>query len=159
MALTIDALKGLYEKLGGTDFGDVTTIPEAIDKVTEVAEGGGGDTYETVAEIAVGTMESGGEQMPGLYIYSDSEAVAPALDENETYYLNTAENESNSVVIDIDTTTLRFNASTGEGLPTPLDTDKDMYVMQWAGNGLFFAADTDAISNTTVRILKKVSGG
>lgn len=42
MALTVEALKGLYEKLGGTDFGDVTTIPEAIDKINEVAEPGGG---------------------------------------------------------------------------------------------------------------------
>lgn len=42
MALTIESLKGLYEKLGGEDFGNVTTIPEAIDKVAEVAEGGSG---------------------------------------------------------------------------------------------------------------------
>ena len=119
--------------------------------------GGSGDTYETVAEIEVGHMQSGGEEMPGVYIYSDSEAVAPALNENETYYLNAADNESNSVVIDLDAITLRFNASTGEGLPTPLDTDKKMYVIQWAGNGLTFVSDTADISNTTVKILKKVS--
>lgn len=44
MALTIDALKGLFKKLGGSDsgFAGVNTIPEAIDKVTSVASSGGG---------------------------------------------------------------------------------------------------------------------
>ena len=53
MALTIDALKGLFKKLGGSDsgFAGVNTIPEAIDKVTSVASSGGGGSLPTPGAV------------------------------------------------------------------------------------------------------------
>ena len=160
MALTVEALKGLYEKLGGTDFGNVTTIPEAIDKVTEVAEAGGGDTYETVAEIEVGQMEQP-QEMFGFYVYNESDASAPTLVNDETYYFNDSETSSTLVDVGVETVTLRFNASTGEGLPTRVNPNKPLYVIQWnIDNGtLLVVSDANEVENTTVRILKKVSGG
>lgn len=42
MKTTVDALKGLYEKLGGeADVDQISTIPDMIDELTTVAQSGG----------------------------------------------------------------------------------------------------------------------
>lgn len=43
MKTTVDALKGLYEKLGGESdqVEEITTIPDMIDELTAVAKTGG----------------------------------------------------------------------------------------------------------------------
>lgn len=147
MALTIDALKGLYEKLGGTDFGDVTTIPEAIDKVTEVAEGGG-DEYETVAEIEVGTMTEQG----GLYMYQPDNVPFPSdLTENDKLYWDEYPLTRESA----DLYSYNFSSEL-EPTGNPayiLQIDRDAGVVVDA-----IIANSDAIENTTVKILKKAGG-
>ena len=54
MKTTVDALKGLYEKMGGesTDVEDVSTIPDMIDELTTVAKTGGA-TITTSGETMV----------------------------------------------------------------------------------------------------------
>jgi hypothetical protein len=43
MKTTVDALKGLYEKMGGKaeDVENIVIIPDMIDKLTSVAKSGG----------------------------------------------------------------------------------------------------------------------
>ena len=54
MKTTVDALKGLYEKMGGesADVEDVSTIPDMIDELTTVA-GSGGATITKSGETLV----------------------------------------------------------------------------------------------------------
>ena len=85
MALTIDALKGLFKKLGGSDssFAGVNTIPEAIDKVTSVASSGGGgsDLPEPgpVGNVLTSTGTAWGSADP-LYIINMSQDNHPTHD-------------------------------------------------------------------------------
>ena len=55
MKTTVDALKGLYEKMGGesADVEDVSTIPDMIDELTTVAGSGGGSTITKEGETLV----------------------------------------------------------------------------------------------------------
>jgi len=156
MALTIESLKGLYEKLGGTDFGDVTTIPEAIDKVSEVAEGGGGDEYETVAEIQVGEMEG----QEGQYSYEAVAENVPEISEFETYYLNDESNPSTMVHVEKGSPLVGFNVQFDGEVPSRVNPDEPLVMVAWEDeNGrVLVQSDTTDLSNTTVKILKKSSG-
>lgn len=114
--------------------------------------GGGGDTYETVAEIAVGTMEEQG----GMYIYSTS-ASAPSINRNSTYYLNDASYPNDDIAVEDGDTVIAFNTILGE--QGRIDPNKPFIVFEWNDGSLIVVSDTDDAENTTVRILKKVSGG
>lgn len=133
-------------------------IAERIDNI-EAGSGGGDDEYEAVAEIDVGTMEQP-QEMPGFYVYSESDASTPTLVNDETYYFNDSETSSTLVDVGVETVTLRFNANTGEGLPTRVNPNEPLYVIQWnIDNGtLLVISDANEAENTTVKILKKVSG-
>ena len=61
MKTTVEALKDLFKKLGGSNFGDTNTIPDAIDKVTTVATSGGGGADLPAAGAAGNVLTSDGE--------------------------------------------------------------------------------------------------
>lgn len=151
MALTVESLKGLYEKLGGTDFGDVTTIPEAIDKVTEVAEAGGGYTYETVFETPIPQMDYD----DGWYAVSGASSeeidINPGDDLaflSSEYPLTFLESEEDASLWGLNITA--DYQKTGEpAYGFLIGIDKTSYQ---------FYSSVD-LSNTTLEILKKVSGG
>lgn len=148
MALTIDSLRELYEKLGGEDFGNVTTIPEALDKLTEVATGGG-DEYETAAEIAVGQMTEEG----GMYIADNVAIDLSGVSADDALYFNSADypltrKENEGIVI----YGYNFNESGISGTPA-----YGIVINPTDGNSI--VSDSGKLENTTVKILKKVSGG
>lgn len=91
MALTVEALKGLYEKLGGTDFGNVTTIPEAIDKITEVAEAGGGGSITVDDKIqadSTNPVENGAIYEEFEDVYAKIQRATPLIVHGSVDVLN-----------------------------------------------------------------------
>lgn len=164
MALTIESLKGLYEKLGGTNFGDVTTIPEAIDKISEVAEsGGGGDEYKPIAVIAVETEQSG--QVPeGWKQYSATMGYDEAnyLVDNlqKSFFLGETKIP---IVFNPDNETFCANAELIDNVPHILATPAYVFFLEIHGQQtgasvMLYSTETIA-NNTNIRIFEKTSGG
>lgn len=122
-----------------------------------VAHGGGSEpTYETVAEIEVGTMEKP-EGTP-YYVFVADEAF-PAVDE-ETYYFNSSNNPSDTVLsYEGQVMGILWNAKTEEADIIPIDQSKPWYGFTKVDNKSGIISDTPDLSNTTVRILKKVEQG
>lgn len=152
----------------GSSSGGDSSLPEpgtAGNVLTSTGDGWesaplpGGDTYETVAEIAVGTMEQM-QELSGFYAYDESDVSAPTLINDETYYFNDSEMSSTLVDVGVEYVTLRFNASAGDELPTRVNPNEPLYVFQWdlEDGTLLVVSDANEIENTTVTILKKVSG-
>lgn len=125
-----------------------------------VAHGSSEPTYETVAEIPVGTMEKP-EGAP-YYVFVSDEAF-PVLDE-ETYYFNSSNNPSDSVLsYEGQVMWILWNAKMEEADIVPIDQNKPWYgftnVDNKVDNKSGIISDTPDLSNTTVRILKKVEQG
>ena len=102
MALTVEALKGLYEKLGGTDFGNVTTIPEAIDKVTEVAEAGGGGSITVDDKIqadSTNPVENGAIYEEFEDVYAKIQLATPLIVHGTADYLQSTATITDSITL------------------------------------------------------------
>jgi len=120
-------------------------VKQAIDN----AGSGGGDTYETVAEINVGQMQAR-EGLPGLYYYQTS--LVNNLPKTDLY-LNSGDILMEYVEAQGLDNWLHNFSSAGEVIETPayaISADNDTFTIM---------ASDDELSNTTVKILKKVSGG
>lgn len=154
-------------KLAGRDVDIRTMTPPVASSLTEklmleIADrldgmgGGSTDTYETVAEIAVGEME--GED--GHYGYSTDASEISDINPSEIYYLNSATDPSTIVQVDRDMSFIGFNLKfkfDGE-TPTRIDLSKPLVgVVYGEDSKAFVYSDTTDLSNTTVKILKKVS--
>lgn len=155
MNTTIESLKALYSKLGGTeDVSNINTIPDAIDAVTSVASGSS-DPYETVAEIAVGEMK----EEEGLYVYSPDTPFTDNLQSGDALFLEVGTEKYPLEIIRDDEegflAALWYNWSDDEGATgTPA-----FYLEYESDNGVFESlVSTEDLSNTTVKILKKVGG-
>lgn len=117
--------------------------------------GGSGETFETVAEIAVGEMEQKGS----IFIYVIDDVTPPTINTTETYYLNNASNPSTIVLNEDGVQAIAFNCDSIEDF-SPLDEDKPILVVSWVdGECNIGSNNKDSFSNTTVKILKKVSSG
>lgn len=126
-------------------------VKQAIDNA-----GGGGETYETVAEIEVGAME----YADGCYSNESSEFdVSEEIAAGETYYFNSTANPSTSIIPEENA--VLFNCEMGEGgYPVPIIPNKAWFYVVFESDHKTIVGSYDkAIENTTVRILKKVSGG
>lgn len=142
--------------LFGKDIKPATLDESAI--AYAVAHGGGSEpTYETVAEIEMGTMEKP-EGMP-YYVFVANEAF-PVLDEEKTYYFNSSNNSSDSALTyEGQVMGILWNAKTEEADIIPIDPNKPWYGFTQVDNKSGIISDTPDLSNTTVRILKKVEQG
>lgn len=124
-------------------------------------EGGGGssETYETVTEIPVGEMQ----EMEGAY-FAETEAPFQTFSESEVYYLNTSDSPNDGFAIDTEDNTVigilwNCKMDLDSDLPVPLDPSKPYTAVLKNDDTLAIVADTPDLSNTTVKILKKVSDG
>lgn len=115
---------------------------------TELGESGsGGDTYETVAEIAVGQMVAQG----GMYFADNVALDLSGVSADDALYFNSEEYpltrmENEGIVI------YGYNF-TGSGISgTPA---YGIVINPTDGNSI--VSDTNALENTTVKILKKAS--
>ena len=112
--------------------------------------------YETVAHIAVGNM-SGAD---GAYEGFLSDVKSPILMASETYYLNGEDMPSTSIVYNDGQTLIGFNiADVGslyqaESLD-PIDPGKPCYVFVFVSDFAYILSSTNALANTTVRLLRK----
>ena len=152
----IETLKALIKTMTGVD-ATGKTIEKLLRELNEnyiPSEGGGSssDTYETVVEIAVGTMTEEG----GMYIYNTS-ASAPIIDKNSTYYLDDASYPNDNIIVGDGDTVIAFNTILGE--PGRVDPNKPYIVFEWENGSLVVVSDTNDAENKTFRILKKVSDG
>lgn len=122
-----------------------------------VAHGGGSEpTYETVAEIQVGTMVGG----DGQYSFTATNVTVPTIDTSATYYLNNSENPSSNVKLVEGNPFFLFNAADPDDFH-PEDPSKPLVGLAYNGQEqtCLVLSDTPDLSNTTVRILKKVEQG
>lgn len=106
----------------------------------------GGDTYETVAEIEVGTME----QQGGMYFADNVALDLSGVSADDALYFNSEEYpltrmENEGILI------YGYNFSGGGISGTPA---YGIVINPTDGNSI--VSDTSAIENTTVKILKKV---
>ena len=144
----LSSLKKLHKKMTGQET-DSKTIGGILDSMQENYSGenaGNSDFYETVAEIEVGTLTEDED----IYIY---EGFSLNLPVNETLYFNTPDYE---LIYDYDngrenSYSYNFNLDTA----MPLDTPAYMIT----GNNTVLLTNDLNIQNSTVKILKKVSGG
>lgn len=122
-------------------------VKQAIDNAG--SGGGGGDEYETVAEIAVGDMA----QQGGIYFYQIPQDVRPEVPRgSDALFFNSADYP----LTWIESGTIYSYNFSGEGAPL----DSPAYALALDGTDVIaLYSDTNAIENTTVKILKKVSGG
>ena len=151
----------LLAKIAGRDVNLETMTPPVASNMTEklmleIAEridgiaGGGSDepTYEVVAEIEVGEMT----EQEGAYSIFVNESLP--LDFSEKYYFNSGDYP----LTYLPEATLAYNmASDGASKENP---DEPLYVVgrfNEIGTVWVIGSDTD-LSNTTVKILKKVGG-
>lgn len=138
----------LSKILRGKDTKPQTELEAAIKYAIDTA-GGGGDEYETVAEIEVGQME----EEAGLYNYMAEGQYDVQVDPTAEYYLQPQNIRLNTVIGD-EANGFVYNFDTETDEPT----DTPAYAFQFASFVAAVMSDTD-LSNTTVKILKKVSGG
>ena len=144
----LSSLKKLHKKMTGQET-DSKTIGGILDSMQENYSGenaGNSDFYETVAEIEVGTLTEDED----IYIYEGFNLNLPV---NETLYFNTPDYE---LIYDYDngrenSYSYNFNLDTA----MPLDTPAYMIT----GNNTVLLTNDLNIQNSTVKILKKVSGG
>lgn len=159
-------------KLAGRDVDIKTMTPPVASSLTEklmleIADrldgmgGGSSDTYETVAEIAIGEMTG---QEGQYYSYTGDVSAAPQISESETYYLNDIDDPSTVVTFGSDLSMIGFNLIVEDEEPHRIDQKKPFVVIGWneEASEVIVQSDTPDLSNTTVKILKKVeapSGG
>lgn len=117
----------------------------------DCGESGGGSepTYETVAEIEVGTMAKQ-EGVYGISIRLDKSIFDTSL----KYYFNSADTPLEIVITEDEIAGLTYNFSAGgEILGTPA------YAIELGDDDTAGLVSSEDLSNTTVRILKKVEQG
>lgn len=107
-----------------------------------IQNGGSGETYETVAEIAVGTMTEGSL---GLLVYEAEDLVS--IPSGANYYFNS----ENYPLTEISEGAFVYGIDTEEGTVT------DPAFGIWVDGSVTIIRSTKDLSNTTVRILKKAS--
>ena len=150
-----EALKKLIKTITGKNaVGE--TIEELVQNLNDnypEGSGGGGDEYETVAEIAVGTMEEQG----GVYTFLSENVNAPDIVEGEIYYLNEQSVKSDGVLLSDAGSFIGFNFDLDT--EEPIDPLKPWWLFAWETGNFALSADNKTLENTTVKILKKVSGG
>ena len=123
----------------------------ALKYAVDHAGGGGEPSYEVIAEIPVGTMEKP-EGTPYYVFVADEDF--PTLDE-ETYYFNSSNNPSDSVLsYEGQVMGILWNAKTEEKDIIPIDPNKPWYGITSADGKITVISDTSDLTNTTVRILK-----
>lgn len=135
---------------------DEFAVKEAIDNA-----GSGGDKYETVTEIEIQPMEQGaGIGFPDDWWYRDTPALVFDIDENETYYWNDSDHPCDSVLVIPNVVKLiLFNCVSENDTIVAIDATKPSYAVIDDGREHLAVESSEDISNTTVKILKKVSGG
>lgn len=111
----------------------------------EAVQNGSSETYETVAEIEVGEMV----ENHGLYMFQPSDSIP--LAKNETLFFNSEEYPLEYVEAG---TIYVYNLDASTGIPTGSPA-YGVFIDGSYIQGLI--SDTPDLSNTTVRILKKVS--
>lgn len=145
----------LRKILRGGKLTPVTADEQAVKIAVDNA--GGGDTYGTVGEIAVGTMEQSND---GVYTFKATNVTVPTIDTSTTYYLNNLENPSSHVDFIEGSPALLFNVDNPEDF-LPKDPSKLLVALAYdvQESTCLVMSDRPDLSNTTVKILKKVSGG
>lgn len=144
---------------GGSGAGLPAVTSEDDGKVLGVVNGawgkmdiGSGDEYETVAEIAVGQMQKYGE----LYAYGIPDGTEPPISDEDfasgQLYVdgNNLTQSGNMIGYNIDPQTMTVIAEPAIGFVVDGEAGE---------RNIASVAASNDISNTTVTILKKVSGG
>lgn len=152
-------------KLAGRDVDIKTMTPPVASSLTEklmleIADrldnmgGGSSETYETVAEIEVGEMVG----VDGKYSFTATNVTVPTIDTSATYYLNDSENPSSHVDLIEEDPAILFNVTDPEDF-RPEDPSKPLVAFAYdeQKSTCLVMSDTPDLSNTTVKILKKVS--
>ena len=158
----LSALKKLHKKMTGQETTS-KTIGGVLDSMQENytgGSGGGGDTYETVAEMQLGEPISG-EGIPEwatAFDVSNYETEIRSLTDDRSSIYISSDSYKSGEKIELayeDETWIKNCTVSQEGLTwdNPIN---DCFLLSEAG--FMFGSNVD-FSNTTVKIFKKVSGG
>ena len=164
----VKELKNLGKKMTGADLTG-NTVSEALKAIEEKYAGGGTPepTYEVVAEIAVSaehkTEIQGIPEWAHLYVVPNCESQALAIDDadsrNITMYFNDA---AYPLHLDRERGGMFFhNMTIVDELPARVEEDAPAFGIGFREDSTFSAqiVSSEDLSNTTVRILKKVEQG
>ena len=109
----VDALKKIYKTLGGTDdVAGLSTVYQVLEKITEVAEGGGGSSDFSTAEVTINNERTYNYNLPYLTEYGGIEYIQTYNSTSGTF--NVVLYKGNAVLSFVDEVSLVYTGNVTE---------------------------------------------